>query len=422
MPFWNIVADDLTGALDTALQFQKRRWSCVVSTRPGTWPTLNSDSGAIALSTETRHLDTRTAASKTRAAIRAVWAEEDEGNPRLYKKTDSLLRGNIAAEIKAILDVVGKRSIVFSPAYPDGDRTTVDGIHRIDGQPVNEAFAGTDPVTPVREAHIPTLLTSNGMLTVRHLPLSIVRGRNEALTTAFVTAQQDHIDVIVPDAASNEDLLSITHAMNKASITQVCAGSAGLAQQLADTDRSSKTLPSWNRATHVAAIVGTPSQHTRNQVAQAVREINAKLVSTERNIGLATAISTARKAWGNRRPVIFDAVLSSPFARTDLADHLDFIQNLAATLRSETDDLNFILTGGDTAQAALEGLGVEALEIVGEIDWGVPVGIARESPSHGASIVTKGGTMGGPTSLVKAFQHLGHYRVMETSIGVTHGS
>ena len=109
-------------------------------------------------------------------------------------------------------------------------------------------------------------------------------------------------------------------------------------------------------------------------------------------------------------------------ARNELADQLDFIQNLAATLKSEKDDLNFILTGGDTAQAALHGLGVEALEIVDEIDWGVPVGCARGSPSLGASIVTKGGTMGDSTSLVKAFQRLGYYRVAETSIGATHGS
>ena len=422
MPFWNIVADDLTGALDTALQFQKRRWPCVVSTRPGIWPTLNGDTGAIALTTETRHLDARAAESRTQAAIRDVWTEEGDESRRLYKKTDSLLRGNIAAEIQGMLDVVGKRSIVFSPAYPDGRRTTINGVHYIDGQPVTESFAGTDPVTPVRESHIPTLLTATTTLTVHHVPLRIVRGRNDELTAEFVAAQQARFDVIVPDAASNEDLQSITRSMNKASMTQICAGAAGLAQHLGDTNKSSASLPTFNRATHVAAIVGTPSHHTREQVTQAVRKIDAKLIPTERNIGIAAAMRSARKAWRNRRPVIFDAVLPSTMARNELADQLDFIQNLAATLKSEKDDLNFILTGGDTAQAALHGLGVEALEIVDEIDWGVPVGCARGSPSLGASIVTKGGTMGDSTSLVKAFQRLGYYRVAETSIGATHGS
>ena len=98
----------------------------------------------MALTTETRHLDAIAAEAQTQAAIRYVWTDKDDENRRLYKKTDSLLRGNIAAEIKAMLDVVGKRTIVFSPAYPDGRRTTINGVHRIDGQPVTETFAGID--------------------------------------------------------------------------------------------------------------------------------------------------------------------------------------------------------------------------------------------------------------------------------------
>ena len=69
----------------------------------------------MALTTETRHLDAIAAEAQTQAAIRYVWTDKDDENRRLYKKTDSLLRGNIAAEIKAMLDVVGNRTIVFSP-------------------------------------------------------------------------------------------------------------------------------------------------------------------------------------------------------------------------------------------------------------------------------------------------------------------
>ena len=424
MTFWSIVADDLTGALDTALQFQKRRWLCVVSTRPGIWPTPKRDASAIALTTETRHLDATQAEIRTRAAIRDTWAEKHDESTGLYKKTDSLLRGNIAVEIKAMLDVVGNRSIVFSPAYPDGGRTTIDGVHHIDGRPVTEAFAGIDRVTPARESHIPTLLTANTTLTVRHVPLRIVRGRNEELTAAFVAAQQAHIDVIVPDAASNEDLQSITRSMNHASMTQICAGAAGLAQHLASNNKTSDILEGTNRTASVAAIVGTPNRHTRDQITQAIRQIDAKLVPAQRTIGLAAAMGLARKAWRNGKPVIFDAVLPSPpIASAELTDQLDLIQNLGSDLKAETADLNFILTGGDTAQAALQGLGVEALEIAGEIDWGVPVGRACGSSCNGVSIVTKGGTMGGSTSLVKAFQRLGHYPFLDNmSIGAPHGS
>ena len=62
---------------------------------------------------------------------------------RIYKKTDSLLRGNIGAELRALCDAAGSGPLVFAPAYPTGGRTTIDGIHRLEGIPVADASAGT---------------------------------------------------------------------------------------------------------------------------------------------------------------------------------------------------------------------------------------------------------------------------------------
>ena len=38
MERWAVIADDLTGALDTALQFRKAGRQTIVSSRPGVWP------------------------------------------------------------------------------------------------------------------------------------------------------------------------------------------------------------------------------------------------------------------------------------------------------------------------------------------------------------------------------------------------
>ena len=111
--------DDLTGALDTALQFRKAGQQAFVSTRSGVWP---ADGRVVAMSTETRHTSAETAAAQVQAAFRALRPGTQR---RLYKKTDSLLRGNVGAELRVLRHAAGADPIVFAPAFPAGGRTTM---------------------------------------------------------------------------------------------------------------------------------------------------------------------------------------------------------------------------------------------------------------------------------------------------------
>src|SRR5258705_533178 len=83
------------------------------------WP---SDMPVLVIDTETRHLP----AGRAAALVRAVAAGYREFAPWLiYKKTVSTLRGNIAAEFGALLDVFSERTLVYAPAYPQMGRTVV---------------------------------------------------------------------------------------------------------------------------------------------------------------------------------------------------------------------------------------------------------------------------------------------------------
>ena len=151
----------------------------------------------------------------------------------IYKKTDSLLRGNIGAELRALREAAGSGPLVFAPAYPTGGRTTVDGIHRLDGVPVAEAAPGQDPLTPVRESHIPSLLLDSAGLTTEWVALDVVRGDRDGLVDALRRAQGAGVDVVAPDVETDGDLGAIALALRVAEAGRVCAGSAGLAEYLA---------------------------------------------------------------------------------------------------------------------------------------------------------------------------------------------
>ena len=82
------------------------------------------------------------------------------------------------------------------------------------------------------------------------------------------------------------------------------------------------------------------------------------------------------------------------------------VADLCRALTHAVNQPGLILTGGDTARAALDALEVDAIEVVGEVEWGVPGGYALRGTRRVASVVTKGGNMGGPDALTTAFRRL----------------
>jgi len=147
------LADDLTGALEAAAKFAGRGLGARVTTQvavsgPPEVPVLVID-------TETRHLP----AEDARAVVRETTESALRFAPWLvYKKTDSTLRGNIAAEFRALLECMPHRSLVYAPSYPEMSRTVKAGRLFVGGLPVHETVYAQDLLNPVRESDIRIVL------------------------------------------------------------------------------------------------------------------------------------------------------------------------------------------------------------------------------------------------------------------------
>lgn len=401
MERWAVIADDLTGALDTALQFRKAGQHTVVSTRPGVWP---SSGTVVALSTETRHRSATSAAARVKAAFNTLQCAPA---PRIYKKTDSLLRGNIGAELRALCDAAGSRPLVFAPAYPTGGRTTIDGVHRLDGVPVADAAPGRDPLTPVRESHIPTLLQASARLKTACVPLDVVRGGQDTLVAELSGSGRTGVDVLAPDVETDDDLQALASALRATGDGRVSAGSAGLAEYLARTSQESPEAVSLGRSQFVAAVVGTPSAHTRVQIERALVTGPARRTRIRSRVDIDSAIQEITPDRSTDQLVIFDTTLAgSAPGPEEQRQQLRLVGDLCSALMGAAELPGLILTGGDTARAALDALEVDEIEVLGEIEWGVPAGHALKGKRRVASVVAKGGNMGGPDALTSAFRRL----------------
>lgn len=150
-----IVADDFTGALDTGVQLA----SCGAHTRVVTDPAFSfggaSEAEVLVIDAETRHLPPAQAAAVVEKIVRQAVAQKV---PYIYKETDSALRGNIGAELGALLRASGEQALPFLPAYPQIGRCTREGVHYIDGQPVAQSVFGIDPFEPVRHSRVADLI------------------------------------------------------------------------------------------------------------------------------------------------------------------------------------------------------------------------------------------------------------------------
>ena len=113
MPPLRLLADDLTGALDSAARFVPVSGPVAVTWREAT-------DGSLAFDTGTRDL----AAGAALARVSEMAALLEGGDPA-FKKIDSLLRGHVALELAACMRCFDH--CVLAPAFPFQGRITRNG-------------------------------------------------------------------------------------------------------------------------------------------------------------------------------------------------------------------------------------------------------------------------------------------------------
>ncbi|MCX7722553.1 MAG: hypothetical protein N2379_05770 [Verrucomicrobiae bacterium] len=85
----------------------------------------------------------------------------------IYKKTDSVLRGPVAAEIKAIMTEIGKSRAVLVPANPSRGRVIVNGKYYVNGKPIHLTEFAADPLHPRKTSDVRQLVEPKRLLPVR---------------------------------------------------------------------------------------------------------------------------------------------------------------------------------------------------------------------------------------------------------------
>lgn len=249
-----IIADDLTGALDTGIQFAH----CGLKTKIVTKIEFNkslfieSDIEVLVVDTESRHLPPAVA---YQIIYELAKLASDAGVKYLYKKTDSGLRGNIGSELAAALAGSKANFLAFIPALPFMNRVTLHGQQYIDGVPVHKSVFGRDPYNPVRSSDVKDLFEGVFYPTVLYEKGSNYESDFQVPTIGIFDAQTDN------------DLKYIGDYLKKTDQLKVIAGSTGFAAvlpELMGVNDIAAEAPELNKT--LLVICGSMNPITREQI------------------------------------------------------------------------------------------------------------------------------------------------------------
>ncbi len=428
-----IIADDLSSATDCGAQMVRSGLSVTVPLGGYSLPLQASTAQVISIDTDSRSLTADHAYAKVRMATEQLVAE---GCTDFYKSVDSTLRGELGAEIEAVLDVVKPDCAIVAPAFPKYGRTTVEGVQYLHGRPLHETEFGTDPTAPVKDADIARRLADGSRRKAGRLTLDQVRAGAMQIEKAVREFIAHGIELIVVDIAEQEDLKWICLGLSQSDLRIVWVGSTGLAEfvPLAFNVNSGSNMSNQERTPDrrpALALIGSASETTRGQLlfAQTEGQLNIIHVDAARLItNDATTETELEKAISNLCAFIDagqDSALVVRSSREEIAATqqlgktlmlssaqvaqriVDGLAQAAGRLVRENRISGIVATGGDTANALCNALGVQALEILGEVEAGIP--IMRLVGPHSLPMVTKAGGFGSSSAIGDALVKVKQY-------------
>jgi len=422
-----IIADDLTGANDTALQFYLKgaNTQILLSNDIDLLNTKGTQTWAI--STESRNIEPELAFDKV---VHSVQMLIEKINPDyLYKKIDSTIRGNIAVEVMAILSVTDYEASVIVPAFPAEMRTTVGGYHLLKGIPIERTEMARDPHSPIVESHIPTLLKSQlgeeYRDTVAHIELKTVMKGAGPILQKINELVNSGKKLIVVDAVSTVDIEQIALAIKKSDNKLLPTGTAAFAQALSEywfadiqNEQIIKIFPKLPKF----IVSGSATQITANQIEKLensdefdnVLSISLDLktvlngVTNELADRIVSNLNFDNTVMVHTSKLIkdFDGFsedsLNAELTKANLADVItDFLAELTRKVLNKKNAI-LITLGGETSYKCCHAIDAVQLQLVDE----VAPAIALTLDHNAQWIITKSGNLGGVNTLIDILKYI----------------
>ena len=421
-----VIADDLTGANDTSLQFFLRGCKTQVAFGDDISVDENLNTEVFAMSTQTRNISSQAAQQKIKLAADNILNKYPF--EYIYKKIDSVLRGNIAIEVLTLIQELKYDAAIIFPAFPNEGRTTIGGYHLVKGVPLQRTEVSRDPAFPITESNIINIL--NDELPKEYTNIvdlisldTVMKGAGPILAKLNELISKGK-KLIVADAVSTTDLEQIALAVSKSNYKVLPTGSAGGAQALSkiwhpdpDENTASNTAVNFTLPDIPKLIVsGSATDLTASQIKRlkenddidntyfiAIKpqnifsddfeEISQRILNNlNKNNTVIIHSSELIENINEFSSLLIENELTKEIFISKICDYL------AAVTRSVLSQKEAILisVGGETSYKCLRAIGSKNLQIIDTVAPAIPLGVDHK----GQFIVTKSGNLGTQNTLI----------------------
>lgn len=413
-----VVADDITGSNDIGVMLAKNGYRAGVfslHTAPG--PSDMEGLDAVILNTDSRLDDPGTAARKTARACQLLMALPCDV---YHSKTCSVFRGNIGAQFDAMRAALGVSCSMVVLGFPKNGRTTVDGIHYVEGVPLAQSMFRNDPIHPMTESSLSAILKSQSRGSVclfDHTLLDLP----EDLRAKALADRKTAYNYVIFDVRDQRDLQTIARLI--ADEKSICGSSAiceELPKEWAGSASQSEGLESLLHPicdpTGTLIVSGSLTAPTRAQVEDLLSrgcfahklptwllfdEIARQQAIEEAAAAVSPVISKGSPA------VLYAAQSPDEVAQTVEAGRAKGLdrtqvgrlvsQALCEAVRRVvrgTGLKKVVAAGGETSAAVSEALSLRKMVILSEIEPGVPAMYGYDRQGNETLLVFKSGSFG----------------------------
>lgn len=349
MTIVRLLADDLTGALDSAAEFARMCGPFDVI-----WPdqAAASRSTSLAIDSGTRERS-RADAVEIVGRLAPLLCE----GTIAYKKIDSLLRGHWAAELGACLGTGHWASCVVAPAFEYQGRRTVGGrqyarTSQGDWRPVGDDLLAQLKAEGIEARHTQVDALSRG-------------------------------GVQVFDAQSDSDLDRVVEMARSMPAPVLWCGSGGLAGALA---RSYGADAPRQLKAPVLGLFGSDQPATASQLA-ACGEVTVALAAGE-------GVTRVSRRLADDGAAFVSFLLADGLSRGEAAARI--AHELTRLIAALDPPGTLIVAGGETLKAVCAALGAHALRVTGRIVPGLPRSEMQGGRWSGVDVISKSGAFGTP--------------------------
>lgn len=419
-----IIADDLTGANDTGAIIAQNGF------KVGTVLDLQNINQfdqfqVLCMSTDSRGLAPEEAYERV---TKAATCFEDRETIFFSKRCDSTLRGNVGAEIDAILDTLDDSAIaVVVASFPNSGRTCIGNYLLVHHIPLEKTEVARDPIAPVKISRVTEIVKQQTKYSVGYIPLSTVLKGRDAVKADLLAAAAEH-RIVVVDARTNEDIGEVAQGCIDSGLQFVAIDPGTFTASVAERYAGTSIFPDQKK---ILCGIGSATDLTRKQLKALREKYNPLIVKAEvsrffddgtRAEEIKRVAEAVIEESGSYELLVVattledkdvvnftDIARETGKSRNDCADDIkQAMAEIIYTIKTRLgDEIGGLYTsGGDIAASLCSRIEAIGFDVRDEV---VPLAIYSKiigGAFDGISIITKGGLVGDETTLVTCLDYL----------------